>query len=160
MKYIFRILVLLLLIALKVSAQNPTVTIPDFTFFKLNNSPFTSKNLEPGKQSFFIFFDSDCEHCQHAVLNINKHYQEFKKANIYLITLDSQEKISHFMTEYGSNLSGKKNVMILQDLKNDFLVKFKPRKYPSMFLFSSAGKLISYEDNEENLFRILKQVNL
>jgi thioredoxin-related protein len=159
MKYAFRTFLVLMLISLTVSAQNPAATIPDFTFFKLNRSPFTSKDLELGKRTFFVFFDSDCEHCQHAVLNISKHYQEFKKTNIYLITLDSQEKISHFMTEYGSHLIDKKNVMILQDLKNDFLTKFKPRKYPSMFLFSPTGKLISYEDNEENIFSILKQIN-
>lgn len=159
MKDTFRTMVLLLLISLNVSAQNPVAAIPDFTFFKLNSSPFTSKDLVPGKQSFFVFFDSDCEHCQHAVRYINKHYQAFKKADIYLITLDGQGKISRFMAEFGPDLNGKKNVMILQDLKNDFLTKFKPKKYPSMFLFSSVGKLICYEDNEGNIFKILKQIN-
>jgi hypothetical protein len=159
MKYAFRTFIGLLLFSLTVSAQNPVATIPDFTFFKLNQSQFTPKNLEPGKMAFFVFFDSDCEHCQHAMLSISKRYQAFKRANIYLVTLDSREKINHFMAAYGSTLSGKKNVMILQDLKNDFLTRFKPRKYPSLFLFSPAGKLISYGDNEENIPGILKQIN-
>lgn len=159
MKFRFRTVIVLLLISLSVSAQKPATTIPNFTFFTLNQSPFTPQNLEPGKLAFFVFFDSDCEHCQHAILNINKHYPQFKKTNIYLITLDDRKKLNHFMAKYGSSLSSKKNVMILQDLKNDFLTKFRPRKYPSMFLFSPAGKLVSYQDNEENIFSILKQIN-
>jgi hypothetical protein len=30
-------------------------------------------------------------------------------------------------------------------------------KYPSMFLFGKDGKLIMYEDNPENVFRIIRQ---
>jgi len=160
MKYAFGTFIVLLLISLTVSAQSPAATIPDFTFFTLNQNPVTPKNLEPGKMAFFVFFDSDCEHCQHAILSINNHYQEFKKTNIYLITLDDRGKINHFIAEYASTLSSKKNVMILQDLKNDFLTKFKPRKYPSMFLFSPVGRLICYEDNEQNILSILKRINL
>jgi len=62
------------------------------------------------------------------------------------------------MNHYGSNLKAEKNVTLLQDAKNDFLPKFNPRKYPSMYLFSKEGKLIMYEDNPENIFRIIKQI--
>ena len=60
------------------------------------------------------------------------------------------------MNKYRSNLNGKKNVTLLQDLKNEFIDKFKPRKYPSMFLYSAEKKLIDYEDNPETMFRFIK----
>jgi len=159
MKYIFKTCLLLLVISTKGLAQGPAETIPDFNFFKLNKSPFTNKNLESGKMIFFVFFDADCDHCQHAIQYLSKNYQEFKKTAIYLITLDSQEAITRFMTKYGNNLKDKKNVTLLQDPKYDFMRKFRPRKYPALFLYSAQKELILYEDNEQNLFRFSKQIN-
>jgi len=155
-----RTLALALLISFNVSAQHPAETIPDFTFFKFNKSPFTYKNLEQNKLLFFVFFDVGCEHCQHAIQTLNSHYSDLKKTTLYLISLDSQEMIQNFMNKYGKNLSGKKNVTLLQDLNNEFILKFRPRKYPSMFLYSSEKKLIMYNDNEENLFRFFQQINV
>jgi peroxiredoxin len=159
MKYIFKTLVLLLLVSAIVSAQGPAKTIPEFSFFKLNKNSFTNKDLEPGKMLFFVFFDTDCDHCQHGMQYINQHYQEFKKTALYLITLDSQEKITGFMNKYGNNLKDKKNVTILQDPKYEFMRKFRPIKYPSIFLYSAKKELIMYDDNEQNLFKFLKQIN-
>src|SRR5438874_1910196 len=93
----FKILIIFLLITFKVSAQGPALTMPDFNFFKLDKSLFTNKNLGPDKMLFFFFFDSDCDHCQHAMMNLNQHYPEYKKVAIYLISLDDQEKIILFM---------------------------------------------------------------
>ena len=159
MKYILKAIVLLLMISANVSAQGPAATIPEFSFFKLNKSPFTNKDLVSGKMIFFVFFDTECDHCQHAIQYINQHAQDFKKTAIYLITLDSQEKITRFINKYGSNLKDKKNITLLQDLKYEFLRKFRPRKYPSMFLYSSKKELILYDDNEQNLFRFSQQIN-
>lgn len=159
MKLAFKMLIIFSLTISTASAQPPALTIPDFNFFRLDKSVFTNKNLEPDKMLFFLFFDSDCEHCRHAMMNLNQHYQEYKKAVIYLISLDDKEKINQFINKYGPNLNGKKNVTLLQDLKNEFIDKFKPRKYPSMFLYSAEKKLIDYEDNEESMFRFSKHIN-
>ena len=117
-------------------AQVPAQTIPEFNFFRLDKSSFTNKNLAKEKKLFFIFFDSDCEHCQRAVAQINQHYAEIKKTALYLITLDPQQKINLFMGKYGSRLKGGKNVTLLQDKQYQFITKFQPKRYPSMFLYS------------------------
>lgn len=159
MKYIFRTLVLVLLITINVSAQVPAQTIPAFTFKKLNKGALSNKDLEPGKLLFFVFFDTECDHCQRSIQYIGQHYQEFNKTAIYLITLDSVAKVTPFMNKYGSNLKDKKNVTILQDTQNEFIRKFGPRKYPSFFLYSAKKELILYEDNEQNLFRFIQKIN-
>jgi peroxiredoxin len=158
MKSIFQILAALL-VSLNASAQSPALTVPDFTFFKFNRTPFTSRDLEQNKMLFFVFFDAGCEHCQHAVQTLDTHYSDLKNTLLYLISVDNQEAIKNFMNKYGKNLSGKKNVILLQDLNNEFISKFGPRKYPSMFLYSPEKKLIMYNDNEENLFRFFQQMN-
>lgn len=159
MKYISNTVVLFLMISINVSAQGPAERIPDFNFFKLNKTLFTNKDLVTGKMLFFVFFDTECDHCQHAIQYISQHNEEFKKSAVYLITLDGQEKITPFMSKYGNNLKGNKNITILQDLKNEFLPKFKPRKYPSLFLYSAKKELMMYDDNPQNLFRFTQQIN-
>jgi peroxiredoxin len=159
MKCIFRTLLLVLLVTINVSAQVPAQTIPAFTFKKLNKGTFSNRDLEPGKLLFFIFFDTECDHCQRSITYIGQHYHEFKKTAIYLISLDSVAKIIGFMNKYGSKLKDKKNVTILLDTQDEFIRKFGPRKYPSLFLYSAKKELILYEDNEQNLFRFVQQIN-
>lgn len=159
----FKAILLLLFTSFKVSAQilsqPPAQVIPDFKFFRLNNIPFTNKDVPKGKMTFFMFFDSDCDHCQHAIKSIGDQIQTFKKPIIFLISIDDQKKINHFMDAYGSKLRGQKNVTILQDKLQQFILKFNPRKYPSMFLFSPEKKLIDYEDTPESVFRLVNAIN-
>jgi peroxiredoxin len=163
MRYTLNTIALLFLVSLGVSAQfdaqPPAQAIPEFKFFRFNDASFTDKDLPPGKMIFFLFFDSDCDHCQNAVKNIGNDYQSFKKIPIFLISIDDQNKINHFMETYGVKLKGQKNVTILQDKLQQFISKFHPRRYPSMFLYSSEKKLIDYEDNPESVFRFVNTIN-
>lgn len=131
---------------------------PNFTFYKLDKTAFTNKNVELGKLSLIVFFDVSCDHCQHAMQAYNEHCKELSKTAVYLVTLDNQANINYFMTKYGNNLYGSKNVTILQDLKNEFITKFGPRKYPSMFLYSPQKKLLLYDDEPKNVGNFLKKI--
>lgn len=159
MKHIIIALAVFLLLKTDVSAQTPAKTIPPFNFKRLNKKEFTNKELEPGKLLFFVFFDTECDHCQRSVQYIDQHYGEFKKTAIYLITLDSLVKIDGFMNKYANNLKNKKSVTILQDTRDEFIRKFGPRKYPSLFLYSANKELILYEDSEQALPAVSKYIN-
>jgi peroxiredoxin len=157
------ILFLLSLISIHISAQitsqPPAQAIPEFQFVQFNNSPFTNQNLPKGKVIFFMFFDPDCDHCHQAIKSIGENLQSFKKIAIFLISVDDERKINQFMDTYGSQLKGLKNVTILQDKLQQFIVKFNPVRYPSMFLYSPEKKLLDYEDNPESLFRLVNVIN-
>lgn len=158
MKKLLTILLLTTLFFFKVMAQRPAATIPEFTFYKLDKTAFTNKNIQSGKLSLLIFFDATCDHCQHAMETYNQHYRELNKTNIYLITLDNSTSIGYFMAKYANNLYGGKNVTILQDLKNEFIVKFSARKYPSMFLYSPQKKLLMYDDEPKSVENFLQKI--
>ena len=158
MKKILKVFLLTILISTKIFAQHPVATIPDFTFYKLDKTAFTNKNIKPGKLSLLIFFDASCDHCQHAMEAYNQHYKELNKTAVYLITLDNEATIKYFMTKYANNLYGSKNVTILQDLKNEFISKFGARRYPSMFLFSAQKKLLIYDDEPKNVGNFLQKI--
>ena len=157
-RYKLFLLMLFSLSAGKIVSQLPAQILPDFEFSRLNKSPFTNNDLPKEKMLFFVFFDSDCDHCQHAVKNIDQQYASFKKAAVYLISTDDKDKINRFINTYGQHLKNQTNVVLLRDNLNQFVAKFKPLKYPSMFLYSANKKLVQYEDNEESVFRFFKPI--
>jgi peroxiredoxin len=155
-----RIFLLLLTVMLTgaLDAQTPAKKIPPFTFYQLNNTAFASTSLPKGKKILFVFFDTGCEHCQRSVARYNQHMAELRNTAVYFVTLDVKAKIDPFMDKYGSNIRKEKNVLILQDRQFQFITRFQPKKYPSMFLYSSQQQLIFYSDDETAVDTILQLV--
>lgn len=132
-------------------AQTPATGIPNFTFYDMRDQAFNKKNLRPGKPSFFIFFDTRCEHCQRTCKRLNTLYPKTSGAFVYMLSLDKKENIQAFFREYAPKLPEQKNFMILQDRLFHFIPRFGPTKYPSMFLYGVNQKLIKYSDDEGSL---------
>lgn len=150
------IVFLLTLLSFETYAQTPAPTIPAFTFYKFDKTPFTNANVTNGKQALFIFFDVTCDHCQHTISTLSKRIGECSKISIYLISLEDKTAITNFFNQYGKNLPAQKNVTILQDSKNQFITQFNPRKYPSVFLYSAQKKLLLYDDEDQYLEKFFK----
>ena len=142
-----------------VSAQVPANSVPGFTFFKMDGKRFKNNELTLGKKSVFLFFDATCIHCQKAISFFNKHHSELKHTSTYLISLDAKATMQAFLKKYAGSLLKDKNVLTLQDMNNEFILKFKPRKYPSMFLYSEKQKLLFYDDEEKNAPKLLQLVH-
>lgn len=140
-------------------AQNPVATIPAFNFSRVDKTIFTNEHLSKGRMVFFIFFDIECDHCRHAIQYISQHHKEFSKTALYLITLQDPNKALAFIAKNGSNLLGKNNVMLLQDTNSEFIKKFRPRKYPSLFLYSDKKQLLLYDDEPGHLQNFVKLIN-
>ena len=141
------------------SAQNPVATIPSFSFSRVDKTIFTDENLSKGRMLFFAFFDTECDHCRNAIQYLSQHHKEFSKTAIYLITLESPDKALPFIVKNGSNLLGKNNVMLLQDTHSEFIQKFRPRKYPSLFLYSDKKQLLLYDDEPGHLQNFALRIN-
>ncbi|WP_423149150.1 TlpA family protein disulfide reductase [Rubrolithibacter danxiaensis] len=155
------ILSFLLLASFPGFSQQPSGTIPDFTFYKLDNTPFTKKQLKNnGKKIMFIFFDITCSHCQEEITDIGKHYQSFKNVEFYMVSMDEVPGIRKFMGSYGKALNGKSNVTVLRDANREFIPRFQPDRYPALFLYTSQGKLIKFFSGEKSAASILKAVKI
>ena len=147
-----------LIFSVSLKAQIPAAVIPEFNFFKLDQKPFVNKDLAGGKLLFFVFFDPTCEHCQHSVQYMNANYNSYKKASIYMISMSPELQINQFMNKYGKDLKAKPNITLLQDRKNEFILKFKPKKYPGLFLYSSQKKLIVYSDDDDGMQKMARAI--
>ena len=159
MRMSFLILFVCSLISNNSSAQTPAQTIPEFTFYKFDKTPFTNKNLTTGKDILFIFFDVTCDPCQHTISTLSKRINECSKISIYLISLEDKTAVTNFFNQFGNNLPGQKNVTILQDSKNQFITQFNPKKYPSVFLYSAQKKILLYDDEDQYLEKFFKIIS-
>ena len=52
-------------------------TIPEFEFMTLKEELFSNKNLKPNQSTIFIYFNSECDFCQHEAQTISNHIDKF-----------------------------------------------------------------------------------
>jgi thiol-disulfide isomerase/thioredoxin len=140
--------------------QGQVKSVPDFTFSRLDNgAEFKSANLVAGKKTLFVFFDTECSHCMQAITEYNSKEKMLNNINIVLITRDPKSDVQAFLKKYGPILSVKKNTTILFDKNNQFIGKFLPRKFPSMFLFDASKRLMIYSDEEKDIPVIFQMIS-
>ena len=145
----------LLFFALVSGAQTPSVTVPSFSFYQMNQQPFTQANLPPKKTLFFFFFDPGCDHCQRTMKALDQRAAEVSKASIFLVSMDQQPKMQSFLKTYAPKLSIQKNVTVLQDRAYQFISRFQPKKYPGLFVYGADRNLKVYTDDEHELSKVI-----
>lgn len=130
--------------------------LPEFSFLRMDNgSPYTQQNIIPGKKTFFIFFDTECPHCMQAISEYNENEKSMNNINMIMITRDPKKDVVPFLKNFGPKLIIKKNVTVLSDKNNQFIARFLPRKFPSMFLFNKNNGLMMYSDEEKDIPKFL-----
>jgi thiol-disulfide isomerase/thioredoxin len=128
--------------------------LPEFQFTRMDNgAAFTKANIAKGKKSLIVFFDTECVHCRNAMVAYNKDQAKLKEelVAIYLVSREKKEQALYFVRTYAPELAKKKNLTFLSDTKNEFISRFQPYKFPSMFLYGKDQKLIKYSDEEKDI---------
>ena len=139
--------------------SGPAQSIPDFTFYKMDGQPFSRKNLTIKKKIVIVFFDVTCDHCQKELKAISEKIEEFRKAELYLISMDNVPGIKLFMKKYASKMNGKANVTLLTDLNQQFIIRFLPVQYPATFVYGANWRLIKYFGQNSKVADIISAVN-
>jgi len=154
-----RVLFSIFLLLITSSVFSQVRSLPEFRFFRMDNgAEVTHKNVTAGKKTLFVFFDTECPHCRVAITEYNHNQAKLNDINIFLITRDQKSVVNSFLKEVGSKLIAKKNVTVLSDNQNQFIGKFLPKKFPSMFLFGTNRQLLIYTDEEKDIPVILEKI--
>jgi peroxiredoxin len=154
-----RVFFSVLLALITSSAIGQVRSLPEFRFFRLDNgAEVTHRNVTPGKKTLFVFFDTECPHCRVAITEYNHQQAKLNDINVFLITRDQKNVVNAFLKEVGSKLIIKKNVTVLSDNQNQFIGKFLPKKFPSMFLFGVNKQLMIYTDEEKDIPVVLEKI--
>lgn len=144
---------LFLALSLQATGQgfpSPAPTLPDFTFIAANQKTLTQSGLPKNKPILIIFVDVGCDHCQKAVRHINDSAALFNRTPLYFVSIAAEPQLRAFALKYGPRLKAQ----WLRDPDARNMVRFRPVRYPAMFLYSPEKRLLDYEDNVESIFRI------
>ena len=73
--------------------------IPDFSFYRLDGSKFSTKNLQK-KPSVFVYFNSECIYCKSETKKIQERLEDFKEVQLIFISFEKKEIIQQFAKDY------------------------------------------------------------
>lgn len=128
--------------------------IPEFEFLTLEQKPFTKVNLKPNTNTIFIYFNSDCDFCQHEAQSISNNLDSFKNIQFIFVSIEPIKTIKEFSKQY--NLSNQLNITFLYDSNNIFSSQFDANSIPYLLIYDKNQKLIKKHKGQLNAKSILR----
>ncbi|PIB33049.1 hypothetical protein BFP78_01955 [Gaetbulibacter sp. 5U11] len=129
-------------------------TVPEFEFLTLDQKPFTKANLKTNLNTIFIYFNSQCDFCQHEAQSISDNLDSFKNVQIIFISTESIDTIKKFSEQY--NLNNQQNITFLNDNLNTFSSRFDANNIPYLLIYDQNQKLIKKHKGQLNAKGILR----
>lgn len=129
-------------------------TIPNFSFKTLDDSLFTKEHLHDGLPTVFLYFNSECEFCQHEARNISENIHLLKDIQLVFVSTEPIEKIKEFSEQ--NSLEKIKNVNFLHDGYHNFSILFQPSSIPFNLIYDKDQKLLKIQKGQLSVHGILK----
>lgn len=127
-------------------------TIPYFTFTTLDNHRFTQDNLDKIRPKLFLYFNSECEHCQKQGKWLSEKIDLFDNLELTFVSFEEMDAIKGYRDNYHFN---RKNISFVQDTRLTFSDKFGVGNFPSILIYTKDGKLIKKFEGETKIKDIL-----
>jgi len=129
--------------------------LPEFVFTDIETgNEFSNNQLKIDIPTLFIYFNTECEHCQVEISQINKNIDNFNNTQIVMISFEEPtillEKLKH------TNLLNSDNVFILFDSKNEFQKISGDCPFPTSLIYNEDQKLIKVFKGEVRVEALLK----
>lgn len=136
--------------------QNKIKEIPEFSTKTIDGVAFTNKNIKPNTLSIFIYYNSECEHCQNQALQIQKNIEKFGDCQLVFISSEILSKIIEFRSK--NIFNGVENIYFLQDINNSFANTLGVNHIPTIILYDKDHKIIEKVQGELRIEAILKKL--
>jgi len=132
--------------------------IPAFSFESINGEKFTNAHLDSQKATIFIFFNSECDFCQHEAQDIQSHVEAFQKTQIVFVSVEEKEHIRNFSETY--QLSRYDFIYFVHDPNGSFSTTFDANSIPFILIYNREGKLVEKIKGQTKAENILKKLAL
>ena len=133
-------------------------TIPPFRMQLTNGKIFSIQNVSKKNPLIIIYFAPDCEHCQVLIHSLLKRINDFKKAQIIMVSFEPLNMVLNFENEY--HLPAYPNIKCGTEIPAFYFKNlFNLAKTPFTALYNKKGKLIISYKNETPLDDLIKHLN-
>lgn len=127
--------------AKKETLASAIVTLPAFSFYKLDNTPYTADSVaNTDGRLIIMLFSPDCEHCQYTAKSYVQHKQLLESSKILMVTPADSLSATKFYTGY--QLNTLPNVVVLRDPKMTYPGTFGAGMIPTFLVYKNR-KLIN-----------------
>lgn len=130
--------------------------LPKFYLYDLNGNLTNNDFLNKKTPVCIFYFNTSCEFCQVEAKNIKLNINQFKQAQIVMVSLNSLKEIDEFAVLYG--LKKVQGVTFLQDKNFEFHKWFGKSSVPAVFIYNSEHKLIKEYHGEVKIESITKHL--
>jgi peroxiredoxin len=131
-------------------------TIPAFSYSTINGKIFSHKNLKDNTPTLFLYFNSECEHCQSEASQIQENITNFKNYQLVFVSFEEKNKIIAFAKKY--ELDHYDNITFLLDKQVTFSTTFDVNSLPTMILYNKNKELIEKIKGQTKIETILKKL--
>ncbi|AJR02833.1 peroxiredoxin family protein [Siansivirga zeaxanthinifaciens] len=128
--------------------------IPELDLLTLAQKTFTKANLRPNTNTIFIYFNSECDFCQHEAQSISDNVDSFKNVQFIFVSTEPIEIIKRFAEQY--KLNNQQNITFLYDSLSTFSSRFDANSIPYILIYNKNQKLIKKHKGQLNAKGILR----
>lgn len=128
-------------------------TIPAFSYKTIEGKSFSNHDLKDDKPTVFLYFNSECEHCQSEAEQIRDNVEKFSKAQLVFISFEEPKKMTAFATKY--KLIGYDNISFLSDSKASFATTFDVNSLPTVVIYDKNKKLVAKIKGEVKIEKVI-----
>jgi len=132
-------------------------TIPKFKLKTLDSIPFTNSNLKPNLNTIFIYFNSECDFCQHEAKSISQNLNKFKTVQFIFVSTEAINTIKQFSEKH--KLNNQPNITFLYDKAFHFTNLFNAQSIPYILIYNQNNELIKKQNGQLNANGILRVIN-
>ncbi|MFS4481389.1 peroxiredoxin family protein [Hyunsoonleella sp. 2307UL5-6] len=141
----------------KDNVEKTLQSIQEFSFKTLNGQDFTKSNLKPNTPTVFIYFNTECDYCQHEAKSISKTIAQFGNTQLLFVSTEAAETIKTFAEHY--NLLNKPNITFLNDTAYTFSNRFDATSIPYVLIYDGNQNLIKKHKGQLKAEIILQLLN-
>lgn len=132
-------------------------TIPAFTYQNIKGGVFTDQDLKKEIAIIFIYFNTECEYCDHEAQMIETNISKFKNIQLIFVSFEKPEKIKRFAQKH--QLTIYDNIYFLCDNKVTFAATFDVNSLPCLVLYDKNQNLIEKIKGQTSIKILLKKMN-
>jgi peroxiredoxin len=131
--------------------------MPSFGYKTLDGSLYTNKNLKENTATIFIYFNSDCDFCNHEAQEIQTNIEKLKKFQLVFISFEKPAQIKAFAQTH--KLNNYDNISFIHDSRASFATTFDIKSLPAIVIYDNQNKLVAKMKGQTKVATIIKKIS-